>query len=142
MSARQPNPRRVKLHRPYTVEELALALGLHKNTVRRWTACGLQPIDDQRPMMVRGVDVVEFLQKRRAGRKRPCSPGQMYCFKCRVPKAPAGSMADMEVVGSTAGQLVGICPTCGTMMYRRVNPARIAQVRGNLDITIRQKKHA
>jgi hypothetical protein len=142
MSTRHPNPRRVKIHRPYTVEELALALGLHKNTVGRWTACGLQPIDDQRPMMVRGVDVVEFLQKRRAGRKRPCGPGQMYCFKCRVPQAPAGSMADLEFIGSTAGQLVGICPTCGTMMYRRVNPARLAQVRGNLDITIRQKKHA
>src|SRR5215468_536265 len=114
MSARRPNPRRVKIHRSYTVEEVASALGLHKNTVRRWVAGDLKPIDDRRPTMFRGVDVVEFLQKRRTVSKRPCAPGQMYCFKCRTPKNPTGSMADLEVAGPSTGRLVGICPTCGT----------------------------
>jgi helix-turn-helix protein len=137
MSARHPNARRIKIHRPYTVEELALALAVHKHTVRRWTKSGLVPIDDRRPLMFRGIDVVEFLQKRRVGAKQPCGPGQMYCFKCRSPQNPAGSIADLEVVGTSAGRLVGICSICGTMMYRRVNPIRIAEVQGNLEVTHR-----
>ena len=137
MSARHPNARRVKIHRPYTVEELAIALAVHKHTVRRWVRAGLRPIDDRRPVMFRGIDVVEFVQKRRANAKRPCGPGQMYCFKCRGPKEPAGSIADLEVAGPSTGRLLGICPTCGTMMYRRLNPIRIAEVQGNLEVTRR-----
>jgi len=138
MSARRPDRRRVKIHRPYTVEELASALDLHKHTVRRWTKSGLNPIDGRRPMIFRGADVVEFLQKRRTERKRPCGPGQIYCFKCRAPKEPAGAMADLELTGPSSGQLVGICPSCGTMMYRRVNPARMERIRGNLEVTVRE----
>lgn len=138
MDARHPNRRRVKIHRPYTVEDLAAALNVHKNTIRRWAKNGLDPIDDRRPMMFRGIDVVAFLQKCRAARKAPCSPGQMYCFKCRAPKHSAGSIADLEITGPSKGQLVGICPDCGTMMYRRVNPNRIEQMQGHLEVTVRQ----
>ena len=138
MSARRLNPCRVKIHRPYTVEDLAAVLNRHKHTVRRWSKSGLDPIDDRRPMMFRGADVVAFLQERRAARKAPCGPAHMYCFKCRAPRHPAGSMADLEITGPSSGQLVGICPDCNTMMYRRVNPDRIGQIRENLEVTVRQ----
>jgi hypothetical protein len=37
---------------------------------------------------------------------------------------------------ATLGNLVGICPECEAMMYRRVNLARLEQVRGKLDIAM------
>lgn len=49
-------------------------------------------------------------------------------------------MADLEVAAPSSGRLVGICPSCGTLMYRRVNPARIEIVRGNLEITVREEQ--
>jgi hypothetical protein len=140
MGARHPNPRRLKIHRPYTVEELKAALGVHKNTVRRWVKDGLRPIDDRRPAMFRGSDVADFLRSRRQAAKRPCRPGEMYCLKCRAPRIPAGLFADLTIKRSTVGSLEAICPTCGLMIYRRVNPARIEAVRGNLEITVRQAK--
>ena len=56
MNARHPNQRRVKIHRPYTIEDLAATLNVHKNTIRRWAKDGLDPIDDRRPMMFRGIE--------------------------------------------------------------------------------------
>ena len=36
--------------------------------------------------------------------------------------------------------LVGICPACESMMYRRVNPAKLEEVREKLDITMPQAR--
>ncbi len=36
MGKRHHNPRLVKLHRSYTVEQIARLFDLHKNTVRAW----------------------------------------------------------------------------------------------------------
>jgi excisionase family DNA binding protein len=138
MSGRNPNPRRVKLHRPYTVEELATALGIHKHTIRRWIKQGMRPIDSGRPTVLRGHDVRAFLEGRRTKAKRPCAPGEIFCFKCRVPKKPAGRVADLEVSRPSIGRLVAICETCGTMLYRRVNPTKIGADWGNLEIAVRQ----
>jgi hypothetical protein len=140
MGARHPNPRRLKIHRSYTVEQLAAALRLHKNTVRRWAKDGLRPIDDRRPTMFRGIDAADFLRRRRQSARRPCQPGEIYCLKCRAPKIPAGLMADLKIESATIGCLEAICPECGRMLYRRVNPTRIEAIRANLEITVRQAK--
>ena len=137
MVKRHPNPCRVKRLRQYTVEELATLLRLHKNTVRTWMKQGLNPTDDRRPALFRGIDVQEFLRARRRKAKRPCGPGEMYCLKCRAPKRPDGDIADLNIQGATSGSLIGICPTCATMLYRRVNPSRIESFRGILEITLR-----
>ena len=65
MAKRHPNHRHVKIHRSYTVEEIAKMLGKHKNTVRIWVKDGLPTIDDKRPMLILGHDLVEFIKKRR-----------------------------------------------------------------------------
>ena len=61
MGKRNPNPRLVKIHRNYTVEDVANLLGVHKNTVREWIKQGLPKIDDKRPMLILGCDLFAFL---------------------------------------------------------------------------------
>ena len=56
MSKRHPNPRLAKIHRNYTVEEVAGLYGVHRNTVREWVRRGLPTIDDRRPMLIVGTD--------------------------------------------------------------------------------------
>jgi len=133
---RHPNPRLAKIHRNYTVEEVAALFGVHRNSVREWVKRGLPVSDDKRPMLILGRALVEFLQARRVKNKRPCQPGEIYCMRCRVPRHPAGDMAEYLPLTGTAGNLVGICPSCETMMYRRVNFATLDQVGAKLDITL------
>ncbi len=138
MSKRHPNPRLAKIHRNYTVDEIAKLYGVHKNSVRSWIKGGLPTTDDRRPMLILGRDLVAFLHARRVKNKRPCRPGEIYCMRCRAPQKPAGDMAEYQPITATSGNLIGICPCCDSMMYRRVNLARLAQVGANLDITMPQ----
>lgn len=136
MGKRRPNPRLVKIHRSYTVEEAASLFSVHRNTVRHWIKQGLPAIDDKRPMLILGRNLTTFLQERRVRNKRPCQPGEIYCVRCRAPKKPAGGMADYQPLTTDLGNLVGICPDCESLLYRRVNPAKLEQVRGQLDVMI------
>jgi len=138
MSKRHPNPRLAKIHRNYTVEEAASLFGVHRNTVREWVRRGLPTSDNRRPMLILGADLVAFLRARRVKNKRTCQPGEMYCVRCRAPRTPAGDMADYQALTATLGNLIAICVTCESMMYRRVSLARIEHVRGKLDITLSQ----
>jgi len=138
MKKRHPNPRLPKIHRNYTVEEVANLFGVHRNTVREWVKRGLPTNDNRRPMLILGGDLVTFLYARRANNKRPCQPGEIYCVRCRQPKAPAGNMADYQPVTGTLGNLVAICPDCEVIMYRRVSLKKLAQVRGKLEIRMPQ----
>jgi hypothetical protein len=60
----------------------------------------------------------------------------MYCFRCRVPRIPAGEMADFVPETDALGNLAGICPQCSAMMYRRASVAKLPAIREKLDITI------
>jgi hypothetical protein len=135
MRKRRPNYRLVKIHRCYTVEEAARLLGTHKNTVRAWVRAGLPICDSKRPTLILGRDLAAYLQARRTKNKWPCQPGEIYCVRCRAPKQPAGDMAEYQPITEQLGNLEGICPDCDLMIYRRASMAKLAEIRGKLDIT-------
>ncbi len=135
MGRRHPNHRLVKIHRSYTVEEVAKLFGMHKNTVRSWVKKGLATIDSKRPTLILGSVLMEFLQERRTKNKRTCKPGELYCVRCRVPRPAAEDMADYLPVNEKTGNLIAICPVCDAIMNRRVSLAKIREVSGNVDIT-------
>ena len=136
MGKRHPNPRLAKIHRSYTVDEVARLFDVHRNTVRQWVKHGLPTNDGRRPILILGRDLVAFLRARRAKNKQSCQPGEIYCVRCRAPRSPAGGMVDYEPVTRTLGTLIAMCSACETMIYRRVSLAKLEQVRGGLDVTM------
>lgn len=138
MGKRHPNHRHVKIHRSYTVEEIANLFGIHKNTVRSWVKGGLATCDNRRPMLILGQDLASFLQARRVKNKQTCKPGELYCVCCRATKYPADCMVDYLPITETFGNLIAICPDCNSIMNRRVNLAKLELVRGGMDITFPQ----
>lgn len=135
MRNRALNPRRVKRHRSYTVEEAARLFGCHRNTIRHWQKQGLKPVDGKRPVVFEGLTLAAFLEARRGARRRRLKPGEIYCLPCRAPKEPAGDMAEYVHLTEARGNLRGICPTCGRLIHRVVGRAQIEAVRGKLDLT-------
>lgn len=136
MGARRVNPNLVKMHLSYSIGELSIRLGVHKNTVRQWQRDGLSAIDDVRPLLFQGRTVRAFLTARNLSRKRPCSPGTLYCFRCREPRRPALGVAEYLPMTSTSGNLRARCETCETTMHRRVHKIAIATVMPGCSVQI------
>ena len=129
--------RRAKIHRSYTIAELATLLGVHKHTIGRWIAAGLPTTDARRPLLINGSDLRAFIIARQP-RKQRCRPGELYCLSCRAPKRPAADMVDYRPLAPRRGLLSGICPTCGRMIYRAAAPAKLEQIKGDLDVAIQK----
>jgi hypothetical protein len=138
MGRRRINPRLVKIHRNYTVEEIARLFSVHKNTVRYWLKDGLPLIDRQRPALVRGRDLREYHVARRKQHKQTCGPAEFYCVKCRMPKEPASGKVEYQPLNSTSGNLRGTCPTCRTAIYRRVGYTKLSTIGTYLAIQLAQ----
>jgi hypothetical protein len=128
MRQRQASPQRVKIHRSYTTGELADLLGVHKNTIRHWQTRGLAPIDRSRPALFQGREVRDFLTRQRAGRKRPCGPGHLYCFRCRQARKPALGMVDFLTTSALTGNLRGLCAVCEAVMHRKARLADLPRI--------------
>jgi Zn-finger protein len=135
MGKRHPKYSLVKINRNYTVDDAARLLGVHKNTVRAWIKSGLSVLDERRPFLILGYVLKEFLKNRRVKNKRPCKPGQFYCFKCRAPQYPAGNMAEYHEVTDKFGDLIASCYDCGTTINQRVSLSKIEQICSKINVS-------
>jgi hypothetical protein len=106
--------------------------------VRAWIKAGLPVLNDKRPMLILGSDLVAFHQARRKKNKRKCKPDELYCVRCRAPRKPAGDMADCRIITETIGNLEAICPDCDNIMNRRVSLSTLEQISGKLSISLPQ----
>lgn len=123
--ARRSNRRAIKLHRNYTVDDAARALGVAKGTVRRWIKNGLPAIIDRKPILILGGDLIDYLDSRASSRK-PCQLDECFCFSCREPRKPAFGMAEFIPITATGGNLRALCAECSTIMHKRVQRRRLA----------------
>lgn len=140
--AKRLNPNLAKIHRNYTVEEIAILFSVHKNTVRAWVKDGLPTNDDKRPMLILGSDLKAYLQSKRESNKRKCKPFEIYCVRCRIPQIPIGNMVDYEPSNEHLGCLIGICPQCNAMINKYTSTDKLKLIKDKLEITFtRSLKH-
>jgi hypothetical protein len=137
-NVRRFNPRRVKVHRSYSVEEVAKLFGAHKNTVRNWLKEGLPKVDDRRPVLILGRQLASFVHARRQHRRQRCATDELFCFKCRKPRRSQTGTAEYLPTTAGTGNLRAVCSHCGTRMYRRVSFRKLATAIGDLQVAFPQ----
>ncbi len=139
---RRINPRKVKIHQNYTVEEVAQLVGRSIPTVRSWIKKGLRVMRGQIPHLILGADLREYLDKSQKSNKKPLTPNQLYCLKCRKPQAPYGALVDYVPISDVRGRLEGLCPTCEGICNRFASPRQLPRFAEIFDLTIRTNKNA
>jgi hypothetical protein len=132
--ARRFNCRRVKIHRTYSVAELAALIGAHKQTIARWIAAGLPKTGGKRSFLIHGADIRAFVNARKPIKQR-CKPGEFFCLACRAPRRPALGMAEYRPRTMSRGSLCGFCPVCDRLIYRAVTRSKIDDISHGLNIT-------
>lgn len=134
--AKHQNPNLAKIHRNYTVEEVAALFSVHKNTVRAWLKDGLAVNDNKRPLLILGSSLRDYLRAKRISTKRTCLPHEIYCLRCKTTQRPAENMVDYEAINVTTGRLIGLCPSCNGIINKYLRIDQIEQIQDVLDITL------
>ena len=132
--SRRVRYKRIKSHFNYTFEEAAEVLGVCVGTVRRWARDGLPYLSEQRPYLILGWQLKEFLRDREGQRGRKLGPNEFYCVSCRAPRTPLGMMADYVPISEKRARLEALCSTCGTVCNRLISTGQKAEFAGIFDL--------
>lgn len=93
---KRPNHRVVRSARSYTIPEVAGVLGVSVGTVRSWVRSGLPAMVAQRPFLILGCELRDFLNARRAKFKASLQADELFCFSCKTARKPLGLMVDLR----------------------------------------------
>lgn len=127
--AKRPSHRALRAARSYTFEEAAIALGVSKGTVRNWVNNGLPAMKAQRPYLILGEALKDFLQSNKAKRKSALQSTELYCLTCKAPRMPMGMLVDCISQTATTARLMGLCEACGGTCNRMISRAKIDRFR-------------
>jgi hypothetical protein len=132
--SRTYNVRLIRRDYSYEVGELIALFGIHANTVSRWHADGLRPIDNHRPLLFHGSDLIDFLSRRQSARKRPCQPGEFFCCRCRGPRPAWENAIDIEIRDERRVVLKAVCEACGGAVNKIGTVRKISEYRTQFDV--------
>lgn len=116
--AKKLNPNKSKIHRSYTIEEVASLYSINKRTVQNWIQDGLSVIKEKKPFLILGTDLRIFIRLKNKSRKRKCKPHELYCFRCKkASMVQANSIHFLRETHGT-GRVFGECIQCGTKVHK------------------------
>lgn len=131
--SRHYNLRSVRIHRNYTYGEISRNLHVSKKTIRNWIVKGLPVLNDQRPFLIQGKHLIEYLKNKRIP-QRPCELTELYCFKCKKPQPASQCVAEYLPMTSLSGQMKAQCPSCKTTTYKNISLVQIDEMAGKISI--------
>ncbi|MEJ6388826.1 hypothetical protein [Gymnodinialimonas ulvae] len=108
----------MKIHRIYTIQQLADLLEVTVGTVRRWCKLGLPCLTDMRPFLIVGHDFLEFHAEKLARKKTRLQPFEVYCLGCQTARTPQPGLVDAEPMDAKRDRIMAICPTCERVTRR------------------------
>ena len=141
MKRRKYNTRRISLKISYSVQEIAELFGIHKNAALNWIKAGLKIIDQKKPYLINGADLVEFLNMRQKKRKHKCKPDEFYCFKCRLPRKPLLGSIQITPRNIHRLKITAKCSACLTRVFKEGSAKKRAEIEQNYASVLQPQEH-
>lgn len=117
---------RVKKNLTYSITEAADELEVSTATIRNWVKQGLPIQTEQRPYLIFGDDLREFIVQRREAKKFSLQDGELSCFTCKAGRRPLNDAVVYVRQTAKTGRLSGVCGTCGGKCARIISNAKIS----------------
>lgn len=108
---------RISYRACYTMQEAGALIGRSERTIRAFVADGLKTIDDGKPTLIRGYDLIEFLRNKNKVTRNPLKDNEIFCLRCREPIVPRDNRVKIQENG-TGLKVSCICPECGKVANR------------------------
>lgn len=138
--AKRVSARKIKIHNQYTYEQAADVLGVSVQTVRLWRQSGLDVLDSQKPHLILGFALKDFLNKRSNKPDRRLARDQFLCMTCHVPRRAYGGMADYLPYSDTRGRLEALCEERQGLCGKFSSPRLCSELAAILTIATRNRK--
>jgi len=137
---RRFNPKLIKHSRNYSTQEIANLLNTTVNTVSNWYKIGLKKIDDKKPSLVFGKDLINFLRDNKTKRKQRCAPNEFYCCKCKSPRKAWENAVDITYLDLRRLMISGICEQCGNKINKLAATKNIEELKKVLNFQVIRNK--
>jgi DNA-binding XRE family transcriptional regulator len=137
---RRVSARKVKIHNQYTYQQAADVLGVSVQTVRLWRRSGLPVLDSQKPHLILGFALKDFLNKRFTKSKRRLARDQFLCMACNAPTRAYGGLADYTPYTANRGRLEALCEVCGGLCGKFASRSLCDELAPILTIATRNSK--
>ncbi len=131
----------IRQNHTYAIQEVAMLLDVHKNTVRRWIGEGLPIIDKTRPILIHGSELKPFLAKRKEDARVKCLPHEFYCLKCRAARTAWEAQVDIKIRSQNLFNVQGLCTVCGTPVHKAAGQKKLAEILKMLVVQQVQPEH-
>jgi len=92
---------------------------------------------EQRPYLILGEALKDFLQARAKSRRSKLQPAELYCLTCKCGREPMGRLVDCTLQTSTTARLTGLCESCGGMCNRMISQSKIDEFGRIFELQIR-----
>ncbi|PMN12903.1 hypothetical protein BCT39_08950 [Vibrio lentus] len=116
--AKKLNPNKSKIHRSYTMEEVASLYSVNKRTVQNWIQDGLSVIKEKKPFLILGTELRIFIRQKNKSRKRKCKQHELYCFRCRKASLVEPTSIHFLRESHGTGRVFGECIQCGSKVHK------------------------
>ena len=137
MSRRLYPHRRIKYWHVYDIDNICAVfsdLGLHPQTVRKWiTQNGLKTIDQGKPTLIYGHDLIVFLKAQNSKGKCRLDFNQFFCMKCQ----DGGHLFQSKIVIEQKALILkghAVCRTCKSRMFRSYSLNDIAELKSTFKL--------
>lgn len=96
----------------------------------------------QRPFLILGCELREFLDARRSKSKIPLQIDELFCLTCKVARKPLGWMVDIHDQSEKTVRLEGLCEVCGGICNRMVSRTQVGRLRSILNVASKDESRA